>query len=223
MAMAQPSTGTSRRPPTVGACCRAPVPRRPLCPDVCRLAHGLDGRNDVPRSHDQGLARDRRAAAGNGSGSVGAAVDRGVAHGCRLCARRCRAHPYRCRAASPHCQTQRRAAAHDLERAPLTSAQPRTQAAAHRADAPGSAVGETSAGLRQEVDPHAIHATFAAATSLRRVDVLQLWIEAQSTPIITLVVFGLSYLGTALIFVLVTSAPPRGWARAISSLFRLLH
>ena len=26
---------------------------------------------------------------------------------------------------------------------------------------------------------------------------LRLWIEAQSTPIITLVVFGLSYLGTA--------------------------
>jgi len=42
---------------------------------------------------------------------------------------------------------------------------------------------------------------------------LRLWIEAQSTPIIALVVFGLSYLGTALIFVLVTSAAPHGWAR----------
>jgi len=42
---------------------------------------------------------------------------------------------------------------------------------------------------------------------------LRLWIEAQSTPIIALVVFGLSYLGTALIFVLVTSAAPYGWAR----------
>ena len=42
---------------------------------------------------------------------------------------------------------------------------------------------------------------------------LRLWIEAQSTPIITLVVFGLSYLGTALIFVLVKSAAPHGWAR----------
>jgi Protein of unknown function (DUF4239) len=66
--------------------------------------------------------------------------------------------------------------------------------------------------LRQEVDPHAIHATVAAATSLGRLDMLRLWIEAQSTPIIALVVFGLSYLGTALIFVLVTSAAP-GWAR----------
>jgi len=44
-------------------------------------------------------------------------------------------------------------------------------------------------------------------------DMLRLWIEAQSTPIIALVVFGLSYLGTALIFVLVTSAAPHGWAR----------
>jgi hypothetical protein len=42
---------------------------------------------------------------------------------------------------------------------------------------------------------------------------LRLWIEAQSTPIIALVIFGLSYLGTALIFVLVTSAAPHGWAR----------
>jgi ABC-type multidrug transport system fused ATPase/permease subunit len=67
--------------------------------------------------------------------------------------------------------------------------------------------------LRQEVDPHAIHATVAAATSLGRLDMLRLWIEAQSTPIIALVVFGLSYLGTALIFVLVTSAAPYGWAR----------
>jgi hypothetical protein len=67
--------------------------------------------------------------------------------------------------------------------------------------------------LRQEVDPHAIRATVAAATSLGRLDMLRLWIEAQSTPIIALVVFGLSYLGTALIFVLVTSAAPHGWAR----------
>jgi hypothetical protein len=42
---------------------------------------------------------------------------------------------------------------------------------------------------------------------------LRLWIEAQSTPIIALVVFGLSYLGTALLFILVTSAAPHGWAR----------
>jgi len=60
---------------------------------------------------------------------------------------------------------------------------------------------------------HAIHATLAAVTSLGRLDKLRLWIEAQSTPIIALVIFGLSYLGTALIFVLVTSAAPHGWAR----------
>jgi hypothetical protein len=42
---------------------------------------------------------------------------------------------------------------------------------------------------------------------------LRQWIEAQSTPIIALVIFGLSYLGTAVIFVLVTSAAPHRWAR----------
>src|SRR5262245_38884206 len=106
VAMAQPAAGTSRRSPAVGARCRAPVPRRSLRPDVRRLPHGLDGRDDVPRSHDQRLARDRCAAAGYRGGSVGAAVDRGVAHGSRLCACRGRAHPYRCRAASPLCQAQ---------------------------------------------------------------------------------------------------------------------
>src|SRR5215831_17801458 len=75
VAMAQPAAGTSRRSPALGARCRAPRARRSLRLDVRRLAHGLDGRDDVPRSHDQRLARDRRAAAGYRGGSVGAAVD----------------------------------------------------------------------------------------------------------------------------------------------------
>src|SRR5262249_58964453 len=54
----------------------------------------------------QRFARDRRTTAGYRSGSVGAAVDRRVAYGFRLCACRGGAHPYRRRAASPHCQAQ---------------------------------------------------------------------------------------------------------------------
>ena len=41
---------------------------------------------------------------------------------------------------------------------------------------------------------------------------LRLWIEAQSTPVIALVVFGLSYLVAAAIFALVAIAAPQGWA-----------
>jgi hypothetical protein len=42
---------------------------------------------------------------------------------------------------------------------------------------------------------------------------MRLWIEAQSMPIIALVVFGLSYLGAAVIFVLVTIAARQSWGR----------
>ena len=42
---------------------------------------------------------------------------------------------------------------------------------------------------------------------------LRLWIEAQSTPVGALVVFGLSYLVAATIFALVAIAAPQGWAR----------
>ena len=42
------------------------------------IADGLDGRHDVPRPHDQGCVRDRRAAARDRGGSLGAPVDRGV-------------------------------------------------------------------------------------------------------------------------------------------------
>src|SRR5262249_22621704 len=57
MAMAQPVAGTSCRSATVGADCRAISARRPLRPDVRSLARGLDGRDDVSRSHDQRFAR----------------------------------------------------------------------------------------------------------------------------------------------------------------------
>jgi Prokaryotic cytochrome b561 len=84
VAMVQSGTGIACRSQAVGAHGRASWARVPLRSHVHRVVDRLDGRHDVSRSHDRGPVRNQRAADRHGGRSLGASVDRGIAHDPRL-------------------------------------------------------------------------------------------------------------------------------------------